>query len=117
MEIQRITTQDVFAELVGWNALDAYRFGPLGNLPADADDGDDADEDDVVLVATVDGAAVGYLTADRHGVWCVEVRAEARGNGIARALVAESGADAFCEVCSADGLALANALGMEIDEA
>jgi hypothetical protein len=40
-----------------------------------------------------------------------------RGNGMARALVAASGADAVCEVCSADGLALANALGMDIDEA
>jgi GNAT superfamily N-acetyltransferase len=115
MEIQRIATQDAFTNLIDWNALDVYRFGPLGNLPADADDGD-ADEDDVVLVATVDGAAVGYLTADRHGVWCVEVRPEARGNSIARVLVAASGADTFCEVCSADGLALANALGMEIDE-
>lgn len=113
MDIIRITTQDAFA----YDAtLRVWNFGPLGSLPRDAGDGE-ADEDDMVFLAQIDGATVGYLTADRAGVWCVEVDASQRGNGIARALVAASGATNFCEVCSADGVALAEALGMEYEEA
>lgn len=114
MKIERITTRDEFS--ADFARLAVWTFGPLCNLPADDDDGD-MDEDDMVLLAIENGETVGYLTADRSGVWCVEVSPAHRGAGIASALITESGARRFCEVCSADGVALAEALGFEYDEA
>jgi ribosomal protein S18 acetylase RimI-like enzyme len=113
MQIERITTQQAFD--VDFAQLAVWTFGPLVNLPRDEED--EADESDVVLLARENGRTVGYLTADSAGVWCVEVRPEARGRGIARSLVKASGARAFCEVCTDDGAALAEALGLEWEDA
>lgn len=112
MEIKRIYTQEE------WNAanvpatLAVWNFGPLSNLPADADDGE-ADRNDVVLLAVDNGETIGYLTGDVSGIWCIEVAPEHQGRGVARALIDASHMRVINETNAASA-ALADALGLEV---
>lgn len=112
LSINRIKTQAEFTAT--WSTLGVWQYGPLSNLPRCVDD--EADESDIVLMAVEDGVTVGYATADSAGIWCVEVAPEARGRGIARQLVAASGATYFCEVCSDAGAALAESMGFDFED-
>lgn len=115
MQIIRITTQAQFDELVDFAQLAVYQFGPLVDLPVDADD--ETAVDAFVAVAVEGDEVVAYISADMHGVWCVETREGYTGRGYAKALVAASGARHFCEVCGDGGLLLAEACGCTFDVA
>lgn len=114
MDITRITTQAQFDELAGWATLNVYTFGSLIDLPRV-----EADEDveaDVYIAAIVkDGKAVAYISANQHGVWCVETHPDHRRHGYAKALVKASEARHFCEVISATCRDLAEACGCSFE--
>lgn len=113
MEIRKINSTNEFDKLTEeWRTLQVYAFGPLADL-------DDADEDDEiqVLVGMVNGEAVSYLIADLHGGWHVETKAGHNGNGYARKLNEFAGVTVACEVCSDDGIALCESLGLDYEEA
>jgi GNAT superfamily N-acetyltransferase len=111
MNIQTVTSTKEFDSLTeSWRKLAVWQFGPLCTL-------DDEDTDATVLVATVDGEAAAYLIAESSGAWHVETRPEHRGRGYARTLCQAANVTFAWEVCSDEGAAFAESLGIDFDDA
>jgi len=113
MEIRKIKTTSEFDKLTeDWRTLQVYTFGPLIDL-------DYADENDdiTVLVGMVNGEAVSYLIAQGYEGWHIETKTGHGGNGYARMLNEAAGVTMACEVCSDDGIALCESLGLEYEGA
>lgn len=112
MTIQPLTTTAEFDSLTAaWRTLNVYDFGPLADLD------DDEDGAVVVLVAMVAGEAMAYLIADGREGWHIETRPGCCGTGHARALARHASIAFAWEVCSDEGAAFCQSLGIPFDDA
>jgi len=111
MNIKPVTSNDEFDEMtIMWRGLNVYDFGPLQDL-------EDEDAECVVLVAVVDNQCVAYLIADSDELWHIETMSGFGGNGYAKALISQAGITYAWEVCTDEGAALMDSLGIDFDDA
>lgn len=107
MEVRKIETAKEFDKLTSdWRKLQVWQFGPLSSL----------DETSQVLVGEVNGESVAYLIADGRSLWHIETKTGYTGNGYAKQLAKIAKINFAYEVCSNDGAAFCESLGIEFDD-
>lgn len=110
MEIRNIATTAEFDALTeDWRTLNVWTFGPLGKL-------EEENTRAVVKVAMVNNTAVAYLIADDKALWHIETNPEYRGNGYARQLAQSANVTMAWEVCTDEGAAFCESLGIEYED-
>lgn len=112
MKIHKVKETQKFDSLTeDWRTLAVWNFGPLADL-------DDAEEDDniQVLVGEEDEEAVAYLITEDTDLWHIETRTGYGGQGYARRLAEAAGVDFAYEVCSDEGAAFCDSLGIEFED-
>lgn len=108
MEIKTITTTDEFDTLTeAWRTLAVYQFGPLVDME---------ENDAVVTVGLVDGTPVAYLIADGRDMWHIETRSGFSGHGYARQLAEAANIRFAWEVCTDEGAAFCDAIGIDFED-
>ena len=104
--IRTINTKEEFDNMTeAWRRLQTNVFGPLAQ-----------DRDAVMMIVESNGEAVAYLVAEESDLWHIEVKDGARGNGYAHLLCEAAQISFAWEVCSDEGAALCESLGIDFDD-